>query len=110
MKGKPKLHILFMLKLYICWNVDIKAKRPPKMNKISRISVRDIHRIYLIQIEISQAVSKILAWIFEINSELNFDLIMGGNFWLRLPKNFGSQILNFARQIYEFCHQNRAIT
>ena len=35
-------------------NVDIKAKRPPKMNKIARISVRDIRRIEFIKIEITQ--------------------------------------------------------
>ena len=44
------------------------------MNKIASISVRDIHIIDLIKIEITQ-FSKILLEIFRIDSELNFDLI-----------------------------------
>ena len=43
------------------WILIIKAKRPPKMNKIGRISVCDIHRIDLIKIEITHPVSNILA-------------------------------------------------
>ena len=39
--------------------MDIKAKIPPKMNKIARISVRNIHRIDFSKIEITQSVSKI---------------------------------------------------
>ena len=36
-------------------------KIPPKMNKMALISVRDIRRIDLIKIEITQSVSKNLA-------------------------------------------------
>ena len=39
----------------------MKAKRPSKMNKIARISVRDIHRVDLIKIKITQSVFKIFA-------------------------------------------------
>ena len=42
-------------------NLDTKAKRPPKMNKIACISVRDIHTIDLIKIEITQSVFKFFA-------------------------------------------------
>ena len=48
MKGKPKLYIIFKLSVK---NVDIKAKRPTKMNKIAHISVCIIHRIDLIKIQ-----------------------------------------------------------
>ena len=37
-------------------------KIPPKMNKIARILVRDIRRIDLIKIEITQSVSKNFGW------------------------------------------------
>ena len=51
-----------------------------KMNKVACISVRDIRRIDLIKIEITQSVSKFMHEIFGIDSELNFDLIIGGDF------------------------------
>ena len=47
--------IFFLVFSLIAIYVDtIKAKRPPKMNKIARISVCDILRIDLIKIEIIQ--------------------------------------------------------
>ena len=58
MKGRPKLHILCKLKLYICLNVDTKAKIPQKMNKIARIFIRSID---FINLEITQSVFKIFA-------------------------------------------------
>ena len=61
MKVKPKLHILCKLYLYICLNVDTKAKIPQKMNKIVRICVRDIRGIDFINLEITQSVFKIFA-------------------------------------------------
>ena len=55
-------------------------KRPPKMNKIARISVRNIRRIDLIKIEKLNQVSTFLHEIFGIDSLLNCDLIVDGNF------------------------------
>ena len=46
------------------------------MNKIAHISVCDIRRIDLIQIEITQSLPKILNGIFGLNSELSFDFIV----------------------------------
>ena len=60
--------------------MDTKAIKPPKINKIAGTSVRDIHRIDLIKIKISQSIFKISHVIFGIGSELNFDLIVGGDF------------------------------
>ena len=59
--------------------MDTEAKRPPK---IGRISVRDIRINDFIKIKITQSV-------FGIDSELNFDLILGGDFRFGPPKTFG---------------------
>ena len=53
------------------------------MNKIARISVRDIRRIDLIKIEITQ--------IFGINSELSFDFIVVAMFDLGLQINLAAK-------------------
>ena len=45
MKGKHKLHILCNLYLNISRNVNTKAEKLPKMNKIAHISVRDNRKI-----------------------------------------------------------------
>ena len=58
--------------------MDIKAKIPQKTNKIARISVRDIRRIDLIKIEITQSVFKIFHEILGIDSKSHFHLIIVG--------------------------------
>ena len=61
MKAKLKLHILCKLSLYICLNVDTKAKIPQKMNRIACIFGRDTRGIDLTKNVTTQSVFKMFA-------------------------------------------------
>ena len=71
--------------------MDIKAKRPPEMNKIALISVCNIIRIDLIKVEITQSViqkfcmkfsESIQNWISTILRTAIFDLGLHKIIWL----------------------------
>ena len=69
----PKLHNLCKLELYICLNVNTKAKKTQKNEQscLYSILVRDIRGIELIEIETTQSVFTIFAFVFSVISSLN---------------------------------------
>ena len=91
MKGKPKLHVPCNQQLNISLNVNTKAKKLPKINKIVHISVRDNRKIGFTK----KPKTFPFFNIFRIGVELNFALNL--LFRFRSPR-IGGQIMNFARQ------------
>ena len=72
--------------------MDAKAKKPQKMIKIACILVRDIRRIDLIKIEITQSVFKILNFAGQIlDIDLGLKTNLATKFWILLQQ-FGNSM------------------